>query len=78
MDNVQNLNQMAWHCFLNRQHFSVVEVFSIHFERVRSFVQPALAEVHELNYFDFKQIEMVTLLIKNETTHTGILSKNEA
>lgn len=40
-------------------------------------VQNLNHEVHELNYFDFKQIEMVTLLIKNETTHTGILSKNE-
>jgi hypothetical protein len=78
MDNVQNLNHMAWHCFLNRQYFSVVEVFSVQFERVRSFVQPALPEDQELNYFDFKQIEMVTLLIKNETTHTGISSKNEA
>ncbi len=30
------------------------------------------------NHFDFKEIEMVTLLVKKETTHTGILSKNEA
>jgi len=65
MDNVESLNHMAWHCFLNRQHLSVVEVFSIHFERFPSFMQPALPEVYELNYFDFQQIEMVTLLIKN-------------
>lgn len=77
MGKVKNLNHMAWHCFLNRQHFSLVEVFSVQFERVRSFVRAALPEVHELNYFDFKQIEMGTLLTKNETTHTGILSKNE-
>ncbi len=30
------------------------------------------------NYFDFKQIEMVNFLVKKETTHTGISSKNEA